>query len=73
MFCSFHVSEENLVTILNDLFMAGSDTTAGTMAYALLWLTVNPEVQKKCYAEILKLIGKDRLPQLADKFGWVFT
>ena len=63
----FVFSEENLITILYDLFVAAGDTTSGTLAFGLLWLTLNPEVQEKCYEEIVKVIGKDRLPQLTDK------
>ena len=60
-------TEENLISILYDFFTAAGDTTGGTMAYALLWLVLHPDVQEKCYQEIVRVIGKDRSPQLVDK------
>ena len=59
--------EENLVTILHDFFFAAGETTAGTMAWAVLWITLNPQVQEKFHQEIVKVVGMNRLPQLTDQ------
>ena len=61
--------EENLITILGDLFLAAGHTTSATMAFACLWLTIHQEVQTKCYQEIVRVIGKDCRPQLEDKMA----
>ena len=39
-----------------DLFLAGTDTTAGTLRWLLLYLIRNPDVQQKCQNEIHKVI-----------------
>lgn len=50
-----------------DLFLAGIETTANTLAFAFLFLIVCPRVQKKAQDEIDRVVGRDRLPTLTDK------
>jgi len=60
MFCSFTVvhsflhffTGENMFQIINDLFLAGSETTSVTLEWAMLYMTEFPEIQKKCQDEI---------------------
>ena len=61
------VAEENLICTLNDFLMGSADTTSGTLAYACLWLMLHPDVQERCYQEIVTVVGKDRLPQVKDR------
>ena len=49
-----------------DLFSAGSETTATTLAWAVCFMIVHPEVQKKVQEEIDQVLG-DRTPTLDDR------
>ncbi|XP_072396455.1 methyl farnesoate epoxidase-like isoform X3 [Diabrotica undecimpunctata] len=60
-------SEDQLVATCMDMFMAGSETTSNTLSFAVLYLILYPEVQKKAQAEIDYVIGKCRTPCLADR------
>merc|ERR1711892_179224 len=58
-------SEDQLIGIIFDLFLAGAETTSTTMKWAVLFLTLHPGVQEKCRQEIVEIIGS-RQPCLAD-------
>ncbi|CAL8121418.1 unnamed protein product [Orchesella dallaii] len=49
-------TEEQLVALVNDFFLAGAETTASTTAWCLLFLLTNPEVQKKLQEEIDRVV-----------------
>ncbi|XP_018428477.1 PREDICTED: cytochrome P450 2C5-like [Nanorana parkeri] len=51
----FH--NENLTFLVNDLFMAGMDTTTTTLRWAILLMMKYPEIQKKVRGEIDSIIG----------------
>eukprot|EP00079_Xenopus_tropicalis_P025900 XP_012819509.1 PREDICTED: cytochrome P450 2K4-like [Xenopus tropicalis] len=51
----FH--DDNLTTLLFDLFTAGMETIANTLRWAILLMMKYPEVQKKVQDEIEKVIG----------------
>ena len=55
------ISEENLFQTILDLFLAGTDTTTGTLRWILLRLIHNPRVQTKCREEILKVRKSNRI------------
>ncbi|XP_059487512.1 methyl farnesoate epoxidase-like [Neocloeon triangulifer] len=59
--------EEQLVFVVGDLFLAGVDTTFNAMAFTLVYMVCNPEVQKKVHDEIDAVVGRDRLPSLNDR------
>jgi cytochrome P450 len=50
-----------------DLFAAGSETTATTLAWAFLFMVLHPEAQQKVQEEIDQVIGHDRAPSLDDR------
>ena len=52
---TFHI--EQLVTLCLDFFLAGSETSSTTLSWAVLYLTLYPEVQKKCREEIERNLG----------------
>ncbi|XP_067211292.1 methyl farnesoate epoxidase-like [Linepithema humile] len=60
-------NESQLVAVCVDLFMAGTETTANSLTYAFLYLILFPRVQKKVQEELDRVIGRDRLPTMADK------
>ncbi|XP_056304778.1 cytochrome P450 2B4-like [Danio aesculapii] len=68
---TFH--EENLVISATDLFVAGSDTTATTIRWGLIFLIQNPDVQERCHEEIVQVLGYDRLPSMDDRDRLPYT
>ena len=48
--------KENLVGLLLDFFEAGGETVGTTLCWAMLYLAINPEVQKKCHDELERLV-----------------
>jgi cytochrome P450 len=62
---------EPLVSLLADLFMAGSETTSGTISFCLLRLVLSPDVQRRAQEQIDKVVGRSRLPSLADRQKYV--
>uniref|UniRef100_A0A8C4QEK6 Uncharacterized protein n=2 Tax=Eptatretus burgeri TaxID=7764 RepID=A0A8C4QEK6_EPTBU len=57
-------NERNLITVVNDLFIAGTETTALTLRWAFLYMMAFPDVQEKCWKEINKVAGTDALPRM---------
>ena len=53
----------NFISILTNLFAAGSDTTSNTILYTLWYLCKHPNVQTKLQEEIDSVVGKSRLPR----------
>ena len=68
--CFFNFSEENLFQTIRALFVAGTDTTTGTLRWILLHLLHNPEVQKKCQQEITQVFWKFLNIWLNSKHWW---
>ena len=60
------LTDKHLIFTLSEVFMAGMETTASTLCWALLYLIHNPNIQDMLHQE-LDVIGKDRLPDLGDK------
>lgn len=65
--CSDTFSESQLLAICVDLFIAGSETTSNTLSFCFLYLILFPDVQKKAQEELDKVVGRERLPTLADR------
>ncbi|XP_014664715.1 PREDICTED: cytochrome P450 2C20-like [Priapulus caudatus] len=66
-------TDEELLFILTDLFMAGTETTSTTLRWGLLFMLKYPMVCKKVQSEIDDVIGRGRLPTMADKNKMPFT
>ena len=49
--------KEQLVMIGLDLMGAGSETSSTTLAWILLYISIYPEVQEKCFEEIEEHVG----------------
>ncbi|XP_053777566.1 cytochrome P450 2J2 [Desmodus rotundus] len=62
---SFH--EENLIIITLDLFLAGMETTATTLRWALLYMAFYPEIQEKVHAEIDRVLGQSQQASMASR------
>ncbi|XP_059169541.1 cytochrome P450 2J4-like [Physella acuta] len=62
-----HLSYENLARCIDDLFIAGTETTSTTILWCLLYSIHHPDQQEKVYQEILEKVGTERAPNMMDK------
>uniref|UniRef100_A0AAY5KYF5 Cytochrome P450, family 2, subfamily N, polypeptide 13 n=1 Tax=Esox lucius TaxID=8010 RepID=A0AAY5KYF5_ESOLU len=65
--------ETNLVLCCLDLFLAGSETTTTTLLWALIFLIKYPHIQEKVQAEIDRVIGQSRQPNMSDRPNMPYT
>ncbi|XP_058039129.1 cytochrome P450 2K6-like isoform X1 [Ahaetulla prasina] len=66
----FH--NDNLIGLVDNLFIAGMDTTSNTLYWTLLLMMKYPEVQRKVQEEIAKEVGV-RQPRIEDRFKMPYT
>ncbi|TRY57098.1 hypothetical protein DNTS_023979 [Danionella cerebrum] len=64
---------ENLCICSLDLFVAGTETTATTLYWGLLFMIKYPEIQAKIHEEIDRVVGDSRQPSLSDKDNMPYT
>ncbi|XP_072013184.1 cytochrome P450 2J4-like [Amphiura filiformis] len=62
-----YLSDVELRAVVQDFFVAGTETTSTTLRWALLYMMKFPDVQKRVHEEIDSVVGRDRLPRLSDK------
>ncbi|XP_046853445.1 cytochrome P450 1A1-like [Xenia sp. Carnegie-2017] len=60
------LKEEDVATLLTDLYGASVDTTSTTLIWAVLYLASNLNVQERLYKEINKVVGVNSL-EMNDK------
>ncbi|NXI56651.1 CP2J6 protein, partial [Chloroceryle aenea] len=65
--------EENLIQIVFDLFLAGIDTTATTLRWALLYMVVYPDIQEKVQKELDAVLGSSHLICYEDRKKLPYT
>ena len=66
-------SEFTLKATIRQLFVAGTDTTALTLRWAMLYMSRHPDIQNRVHKEIDTSVGRNRLPKLADKPNLQYT
>lgn len=66
-------SEKQLIQVMNDIFSAGLENVTSTIEWSILFLMLNPDVQRKIQNEINDIIGKEHEPQLADLENMPYT
>ncbi|XP_051947975.1 cytochrome P450 2J4-like isoform X1 [Xyrauchen texanus] len=66
-------TEENLIHCVLDLFGAGTESTAKTLSWAILYMAKYPEVQKNVQSEIDQVIGQTRQPLMEDRTNLSYT
>ncbi|KAG8547578.1 hypothetical protein GDO81_027989 [Engystomops pustulosus] len=66
----FH--EDNLVSTLTTLFMAGTETTSSTIRWAISFMVQNPDIQKRVHEEIERVIGS-AMPRIDHRKDMPYT
>ncbi|XP_038582467.1 cytochrome P450 2K1-like [Micropterus salmoides] len=67
-----HFHNENLLITVINLFAAGTDTTATTLRWGLLFMTKYPKIQDQVQEELSRVIGS-RQVQVEDRKNLPFT
>jgi len=68
-----YYDDTQLLATINDLFLAGSDTTQTTLRWSLFYMATYPEIQNKVYHEIVESFGQDEFPSFADRVKLPYT
>ncbi|XP_063771264.1 cytochrome P450 2K6-like [Pseudophryne corroboree] len=68
----FYFTNDNLIALVADLFIAGMETTSTTLRWGLLLMMKYPEIQRKVQNEIDKVIGTSE-PQAAHRKEMPYT
>uniref|UniRef100_A0A8C2Z8F1 Cytochrome P450 n=1 Tax=Cyclopterus lumpus TaxID=8103 RepID=A0A8C2Z8F1_CYCLU len=66
-------NNDNLVSTVLNLFMAGTETTSSTIRYALSVLIKYPNIQEKMQNEIESAIGQGCSPSMENRKSLLFT
>ncbi|KAL3875531.1 hypothetical protein ACJMK2_033475 [Sinanodonta woodiana] len=66
-------TKKQLIKIVADLFVAGTETTTTTITWAVLYLAAKPDIQERVFREIKEIVGTESLPSLQDKRNLVYT
>ena len=60
------LDEENMVTVLTDIFGASVETTSTTLAWAVLYIASHPSIQERLHKELADVVG-DNCITVSDK------
>ncbi|XP_022098082.1 cytochrome P450 2J1-like [Acanthaster planci] len=63
----------NLLRSVADLFIGGTETSATTLRWGLLYMMGYPEIQSRIQQELDAVTGRNRLPALSDKANLPYT
>ncbi|NXI59436.1 CP1A4 protein, partial [Chloroceryle aenea] len=67
------LSNEKIISIVNDLFGAGFDTVTTALSWSLMYVALYPNIQKKIQEELDQTIGRERRPRLSDRGTLPYT
>ncbi|XP_055957006.1 cytochrome P450 2D3-like [Patella vulgata] len=67
------VSKGDLVRLILEVFQAASVTTTISLNWALLYMILHPEIQKKCQDEIESVVGTNRMVHWSDRSKLPYT
>uniref|UniRef100_A0A8B9RVF4 Uncharacterized protein n=1 Tax=Accipiter nisus TaxID=211598 RepID=A0A8B9RVF4_9AVES len=65
--------EDNLVYVINDLFLSGSETSSTTLYWGLLDMVVNPDIQEKVQKELDAALGPSQVICYEDRKKLPYT
>jgi cytochrome P450 len=63
---SSQFTKSQLLVVCDDLFSAGAESTSNTIAFAILYMILYPDVQVKVQTELDNVVGRDRFPGWGD-------
>ncbi|XP_046401825.1 methyl farnesoate epoxidase-like [Ischnura elegans] len=66
-------NDQQMTEICAEVLIGGADTTFATLTYAILFMVLFPDVQRKVQEELDSKVGKERLPSLKDKERLPYT
>ena len=61
-----YLNERTFISTINNLFTGGTETTATTLRWSLLYMIAYPEIQRQVQQELDTVVGRERLPRLSD-------
>ncbi|KAJ8021421.1 Cytochrome P450 1A5 [Holothuria leucospilota] len=67
------ITEKKVMSTVYDFFGAGLETVAVTLEWAYLYAIYYPDLQDRMHAEIDRVVGRKRLPTLADRGNLPYT
>lgn len=67
------VAEEQLISVIRDLFAAGLETTSNTIGFIITYVAVRQDVQRKLREEIKGVLGEETLPRLEHKNRYTYS
>ncbi|XP_021364056.1 cytochrome P450 2J2-like isoform X2 [Mizuhopecten yessoensis] len=65
-------TDNNLTTLIGNVFSAGTETTATGIRWAVLYLLHYRDIQDRLRQEIDQVIGRSRMPSISDKQNMPF-
>jgi len=60
-------SNQEIIAMLMDLFIASTSTTSSAITWLFLEMVLHPEIQGRCYKELLQVIGHGQRVSLIDR------
>ncbi|XP_068115658.1 cytochrome P450 2J6-like isoform X2 [Hyperolius riggenbachi] len=66
-------SDENLFSCVNDLFVAGTETTSASLEWCLVYMMAFPDIQEKCRKEIDSIRGDREHVEYEDRVRMPYT
>ncbi|XP_072038456.1 cytochrome P450 2J4-like isoform X1 [Amphiura filiformis] len=67
------IHENSLTSTAIGLYLAGTETSATTIRWALLYMMTLPEIQAKVQQELDSVVGRSRMPKWADRLILPYT
>ncbi|GFO20396.1 cytochrome p450 2u1 [Plakobranchus ocellatus] len=67
------LSKGHLRRILQQLFLAGTETTTITLLWFMVFMLRHPDIQQKVYDEITSVTNSDRYPDMQDRTRLPYT